>query len=35
MWDNFKSGYLDQYLIWDIVMLQSWIDKNKSSLLLP
>ena len=36
MWDNFKSGYTyDQYLIWDIVMLQSWIDKNKSSLLLP
>ena len=35
MWDNFKSGYTyDQYLIWDIVMLQSWIDKNKSSLLL-
>ena len=35
MWDNFKSGYkYDQYLIWDIVMLQSWIDKNESSLLL-
>ena len=35
LWDNFKSGYTyDQYLIWDIVMFQSWIDKNKSSLLL-
>ena len=34
LWERFKSGYTyDQYLIWDIVMLQSWIDRNKSSLL--
>ena len=35
LWERFKSGYTyDQYLIWDIVMLQSWIDRNKSSLLI-
>ena len=35
LWDSFKSGYTyDQYLIWDIVLFQSWIDKNQSSLIL-
>lgn len=33
LWNNFKSGYTyDQYLIWDIIIFQSWIDKNVSSL---
>ena len=35
LWESFKSGYkYDQYLIWDIIIFQSWIDKNESSLLL-
>ena len=29
LWDNFKKGfYHDQYLLWDIIFLQMWIDKN-------
>tara|TARA_B100000965_G_C19595782_1_gene760135 strand:- start:1716 stop:3641 length:1926 start_codon:yes stop_codon:yes gene_type:complete len=33
LWKRYKSGYTyDQYLIWDIIMFQSWVDKNISSL---
>ena len=33
IWQKYKNGYIyDQYLIWDIIMFQSWIDTNVSNI---
>ena len=29
LWTKYKKGYhFDQYLIWDLIVLQKWLDKN-------
>lgn len=29
LWTNYKKGYyFDQYLIWDLIVFQKWLDKN-------
>ena len=29
LWIKYKKGYyFDQYLIWDLIVFQKWLDKN-------